>query len=420
MMKNYFILSALVSVMGFSYVTDAVYADDAAVLPQGRWRVRLVTAYTESSNKLDSNGDPQPFGAAFSKKLDAKFLNLLSPEAAKGFKAMAAQMGLGENAALATLETEVDSFVVTNAFCAEYGLSDRLSVGAVLPVMYGNVKVRADSQSDAAFDQALNAMNKQMAQLPENHPGKKSLQQLMALRAQVTTAGLNQVLKQKYQYSDGLQSWSSMGLGDLELGGKYNYFRSEVLLSTLKAGVRLPTGRENDPNALFDMGFGDGQVDIGAYNYIDYHFLRNAYLTLETGYTAQLPNTSGYRIPLSEDITITDKFANVTRKLGDYWDVGLEANYSPFRAWTASSRYHFRQKFQDHYSGAGDFNSMLEADTSQILHEGQFQLEYTNLYEVRAGRASFPYAVAAFYQQPLGGKNVVDTRTTGLQLKAYF
>ena len=45
---------------------------------------------------------------------------------------------------------------------------------------------------------------------------------------------------------------------DLEIGGRWQYFRNETWKLAFTGGVRLPTGRKDDPENLGDVGFGTG------------------------------------------------------------------------------------------------------------------------------------------------------------------
>lgn len=394
----------------FSIIPET-YADDAAVLPQGRWRLRLATAYSQFTNQLNDSGISSSLGSTYSKSLDAKFLSLINKNSAALFKAVNAAPLNANISQAAELKTDVDSMFISNTLVAEYGLTDRLSIGVIVPIIHGEIKVKSTSTPDQNFERVTNNM-------PD--PNLKAAMSQMS--AATTTQGLNSLLTNQFQYSSGLKSWSSTGVGDVEIGAKYNYYNALPLKTTFKLGTRLPTGNEKDENVLVNAGFGDGQWDIGAYHYVDYQPLSNLYFTLETGYIAQLPNSGNYRIPLSADLPIGMAPTSLQRKLGDYWEAGLEGNLTLQKYWTISPKYRFKQKFSDSFSGgpAGVDLSLLENNTDELLHEGLIQLEYSNLPAVRAGQSRIPYGVTAFYRQPFAGKNVVDARTAGMMIKSYF
>ncbi len=390
-----------------------IWADDALTLPQGRWRVRWASTFTVSSNEYGSTGDIRSIGSTYSKSITGKLLSGLTPNASRFVQALnAMQPGFGDSLAIASLNAEVESEFWTNVFAAEYGVTDRLSLGVIMPLVHAEIEVRASSEPSQEF----NALMKRF----EGQPQMQA--QFNQVLAGTSVQGLNSILRSQFGYNAGLTSWNSTGIGDIEVGGKYNYFKDTEILATVKTGLRLPTGRTDDPDNLVDVGFGDGQFDLGVYNYVDYRPTAYLSFTHEVGYVAQLPDTNSYRVPVSAELPIGSPAIELDRRLGDYWETGLEANYTMFKLFTTSAKYRFKQKFKDSYDGVPTgFNAaLLTNNTNEILHEGQFQVEYSNLSRVRAGLESFPFAVAVLYRQPFHGENVSDSRTAGVQLKSYF
>ncbi|MDB5038512.1 MAG: hypothetical protein JWQ35_2040 [Bacteriovoracaceae bacterium] len=414
-MNRIFISSVFLLVS--TLIEISTFADDATVLPQGRFRVRLVSSYTDLDNKYGANGELAGLGSSFSRSLDGHLLYALTqkPELANAVRSLnAVSPGAGDallGEQIANLNTDIKTNFFVNQFVVEYGLTSRLSVGIIVPLIHADVEVNATSTPDSTFAQKTSAMS--------DADPRKAIR--LSMQNSMTMTSINRLLKDQFQYSNGMNSWSGTGVGDIEIGSKFNYYRDFPLRATLKSGVRLPTGRADDPNNLFDLGFGNETYDLAAYHYVDYDILSNVMLTWEMGYTYQLPNSGGYRIPISTDLPLSTSVAKLDRKLGDYWDAGFEMNVTPIKPLILSAKYHFRQKFQDSYTGSAGVNTAtLEADTSQILHEGNFQAEYTNLAAVRAGQDRVPYGVVLFYFLPFAGENVSDSRTAGLQLKTYF
>lgn len=394
------------------FCTIEARADDAQVLPKGRFRVRLNTAYTVAENQLSADGNAEGIGSSFTRTLDSRLLSALNPATAETVRRLnAASPGLGDLVA-ADLQTDVKSETISNVVALEYGITNRLSVGFILPIVHSEVSVNANAGPNDQLTARINA-------LKDGDPRKAILKQVAG---NLSTETFNNLLRQNYNYSDGFQDWSGTGLGDLELGAKYNYYRDDKIYSTLKGGLRLPTGREDDPNKLFDCAFGDGQTDLGLYHITDIQLSERIGTTFEVGYIVQLPDSANVRIPLSEEIPISPQAQELDRKLGDYYNAEAEANFMAFRGFTLAARYRFQQKFSDSYSSPapGVDVKLLEKNTAELSQTGILNAEYTNLADVRAGRSKLPYAVSVFYRQPLSGENIMDSRTGGMQLKTYF
>ncbi len=389
-------------------------ADDAKVLPQGRWRLRAVTSFSQAEGKYGDDQLTQSLGSPLSRPITANFLTKAG--IVKGLDEIAARKNLfkaGEgdqflNETIADLESSIRTEVYSLTLVAEYGLTSRLSVGLIVPMVHGKTEFEGRLTPSANYLAATEAL------APDS--SERFLRQSLA--SSLSLASFNQILQKQYGYNGALASWSGSGLGDIEMGAKYQYFRNTQWRATAKGGVRLPTGREDDPNELLDLAFGDGQIDMGFFSLVDHDVSQRLSFTWELGYTIQLPHSTEVRVPLSEDLPLGLAKTSTTHTPGDFWETALETHLSPLSRVTFSPRYRFKQKFSDSYTGAAA--ELLETGTSQLLHEGQATLEYSNLAAVRAGRERFPFSVSAFYRMNFAGRNVTDFRSTGLQLKAYF
>ncbi len=402
-------LLGLGMIFGLS-IHESAQGDDAQVLPQGRFRARLITAYTNAQNEYSAAGESTSLGATFTRKLDSKLLSAINPTTAETIKKLnAVSPGLGDEIA-ATVSTRVESEILSNVVCLEYGFTDRLSAGFILPIVHGEVRVASEASPDSSLEAKINSMS-------DLDPRKKALQQVAQ---NLSTQNFQNILTQGYGYQDGLRSWSGSGLGDLELGSKYQYYRDPQLQMTIKSGLRLPTGTVDNPDQLFDVGFGDGQMDLGAYHLVDYKITPAFGTTLEAGYVVQLADSSNVRLPISADLPVSNTKQKIDRDLGDYANLEGELNYKLWKALTLSARYRFYYKFADEYKAPGLSAALLEAGTQEMSHGTSLEAEYTNLTAVRAGREKFPYAVGVFFRMPFAGENIKDSRTTGLSLKAYF
>src|SRR3989338_7712992 len=210
-----------------------VLAETASILPDGRWRVRLITAYTQASNEYNDVGNSQALGQPFSIPLPARLLAGLNAEnKAKMQQLQSLLPQINDSFSFATLHTDIEASVLANYLVLEHGVTDHLSLGLILPILNGSVKVKANSETTPEFESLTQ-------QSPE--PLKA---ELMKIKASTSTTSLHQMLTNQLQYRDGLNSWSGTGIGDLELGAKYNYFRSMNWRMSTKGGLRLPTGRQ--------------------------------------------------------------------------------------------------------------------------------------------------------------------------------
>jgi hypothetical protein len=406
---NLLILVLLLSTLGF---LKELKADDAKVLPKNRWRVQLISSFSYADERFNSSGQSVSIGDAYSLSLTPAFVSMLRPQVKALSTALdSLQPGLSQEMKVTEINADIQSLVNANAVAAEYGVSDRLSVGFILPVVYGSVRVSTESQATPEFEGF-------MKKLPDAHPLKAALQQM---KSQLSIDGINQTITQDLGYQSGLKSWSGTGLGDLEVGAKYQYLNIHPFRMTVKTGFRAPTGRRDNPDLLFDLGFGDGQWDLAGYHYIDYVATSKLYLSWEAGYTVQLPHRATYRVPVFDGVALSPVKTKLDRNPGDIIENSLEANFNFTRLLSISPKYRHRYKFADSYSGATGINtSLLGANTKESLHEATMTLGFSNLPRVKSGESQWPMDAQIFYRQRIAGRNMSETMTGGLQLKAYF
>src|SRR5262249_29155846 len=152
------------------------------------------------------------------------------------------------------------------------------------------------------------------------------------------------------------ESWSSTGVGDIELLAKYQLLNQASWRFAVAGGVRLPTGRVDDPDNLTDLPFGDGQTDIITRFYLDYLGIPQLLLNLTLRYDIQLPDKQEKRIPDNVNRPITANKENVRRNLGDILEVELLGNYAFTKLLSAGVKYRFSAKVsQDSISGDRGF-----------------------------------------------------------------
>lgn len=401
-MKSLFLLLVAV-VCVLSFESDLV-ANDAKVLPETRWRLQIFTSYSSIENRFENNGAISRLGSRYSTELNRDVLTTLQPQHAEVFHSL-----LGENGSLGFLDISTNAELLTNIFTAEYGITKRLSIGVMIPLITARNKVHVHQTDSRAA-----------AQLSEQLP-PSAQNALKQIRQQLSVQSLERVLQNDFEYQGGFQDWSATGLGDIELGLKYQFVDRTRWRSAIKGGFRAPTGHTDRANELFDIGFGDGQWDIAAYHYLDYQAHPDLFFTLETGYTLQLPDRISKKIPLSEAIPISNQTENIAFNLGDKLETSLQLHFRPISATYMRTKYRYLIKFADSYSTNQSFASeILEQHTSQELHQLQAELGYSNLSAIRNKQATIPFEAAAFYHYPLAGKNTYQTQTLGLILKTYF
>src|SRR5690606_22186853 len=188
--------------------------------------------------------------------------------------------GIAEDESVGDIKADMKGRIDVFAPSFSYGVTDRLSVGFVVPFYYAQTNVALGFVPKAAAENFVGLLAKpEMGQTAKAHEAVDAIN------------GVTETLNQKLANSgySKLGYWSGNGLGDIQVKAKYQAFKNNRLRAATTFGFAAPTGRTDDPDILSDVGFGDGTWDIiagaGFDQLIGGPFFLNQYVM----YTAQLP-----------------------------------------------------------------------------------------------------------------------------------
>lgn len=366
----------------------SVFAENSLTLPAGRFRARIKPIYAfDFKTQLGNAGTEESLVSQFEKELDANLAEKISPQ-------VAFMMRKNGIATLGKFDPSltVSSFVFGSA--VEYGLTDELTVGAIIPFVAANTRFNVQFQKTpfVASTPTLNAINFEEK-----------------VKSLATANG--------YDYRE---NWENFGLGDIELGFKYRWLNNDWVTLATKAGVRLPTGKPDNPDQLIDVALGDGQTDLGATLLVDFKGLPSTLLTAMTKYTLQLPDRQLLRVPNDQEL-FTSKKENIYRNLGDRVDTSLTAEVALWKVFNINTTYAFFSKEKDRFqSNAGYYDKGLEKNTAQSKHTADVGIGFSTLPWFKEGSFSFPMDAGINVEIPLAGRNVANVRTVNLEYKLYF
>jgi hypothetical protein len=148
-----------------------------------------------------------------------------------------------------------------------------------------------------------------------------------------------------------VKTWSGQDIGDVEILGKYQFFKNKNWRLAAGAGVRLPTGVTDDPDSLVDIPTGDGQTDILLRFYADFIGIKNLCINGTFRYDIQLPDTQMTRVPDSVDQPLTTNREKVSRNLGDIYEFEFMGNYAFTSYLSGGLKYRYTYKSKDHVDG---------------------------------------------------------------------
>ena len=242
-----------------------------------------------------------------------------------------------------------------------------------------------------------------------------------------------------------IRDFSDNGIGDILLGVKYQYWRSEDVRLAASGGVRFPTGRQDDANDLVDMSWSSGAWGLLLRLQQDY-FLSNLWKERPTSaragianagdlilngtfrYEWVLPDHATLRVGPSDTLTTTQE--NLDRNLGDRFDFEFQAQYQMTSAFALSASYRYGFKLEDQFTSHRGLNTRpLSENTDSTEQVYVIRLTYSTLPLYRDGSFPFPLDVALSWRDRFAGSGpqsagspsqVLKTQYIGLYLRAIF
>jgi hypothetical protein len=282
----------------------------------------------------------------------------------------------------------------------EFGITNRIAVGAYVPLVRVNVR--------ESFPQDSLGANADTA-------GARRLDSLL------TDA--------TYAFDDAISTRRHLRYfaGDVELEAKYRMLESGMYALSGALVVRLPTGHQDSPNNLFDIATGDHQTDIELQVAQELTLLNRFWLNALVRVGRQQPGTRTRRVgPQSELLIPRGALATLSWDPGDYaridvapmfklskpFAIGFTAGYYT----QAGDRYTYRSS-QDSVTIATNLGtpvsaSVLDAGTAYRWTRLGFAMTYKGA-DVE-GSLSFEQTVTGSARVPVTSVYRIVMRTTRL------
>lgn len=331
----------------------------------------------------------------------------------------ALEPGLGERLAAANLYSDFSIRQQVMLFAFEYGVNDRLSIGARIPLVKRSARNR-------------------FSVTPVNNAGLISAE--MGALSTELSAGLQTIAKQSLDtafFENALftskgyeppRDFEKTQLGDLEMGAKYNFYRDDIFHSTALVGVGLPTGAKSDLRNVFDKGNSKEAFCYGLQLFQEAEMFRGFTLGGAAKMSFSLPDTRERAVPRDANDSMPSllpeagQVQSVKRNRGAQFETELSSGYrflsDKFGIWAA---YQYSEKAKDRYSGQGNLYYQGLADGSDWkLHAGEVGGEYSTIPAFRRGTFPVPMEVSLLYNKALRGINTSDASYLRMDVMVYF
>jgi hypothetical protein len=415
-MHSYRALTVL-SLLGVSLSAQA--QKSATVLPAKIFRVRAVgiTANPVVST-LNTNGDSQSLVSALERTLTTKEIAKSDPNLQALYDGLNQfESGLGDSLMTVDLLPAAQINARQAVFAVEYGVTSRLSLGVIVPSSQMSVKASFKAQ-----------VNTQTAMVAERTQGVAPLDAYVAQFAANTPTAQT--------FTDGVftangyktpQNFNYSGLGDVEIGAKYQYLSAETFRGTCLGGVRAPTAtHQADRTNILDRSTGDGQWDLALECANEWDALKTLTLGAASRYTLQLPNSQDQAVLKDgqsglPNLTDPTSVQNLRRDLGDTLDAELSAKVNVGPAWHVSGVGSLSLKTEDRYKGPAGFQiAELSKDTDSAEARFELGVGYSTIPAFAAKKFPVPMEVKLAYNTITSGYNTPRSAYSRMDLIVYF
>ena len=379
------------------------YGESAEVLPKGVFRGDVeYSYYLPIDEKYDPDGNEEDLAADFNANLNSNvFPDLSLVEAGFGMPAGSASLG---NSVI-DFEYKIDE-VDLKFF---YGITNKLSIGTKIPYYWltNDVNARIDNTNATVGKNPFVPGGVAPLSVPGTTP--------------FTTNDVQNLLGQAFGY-DRIETWSGNGIGDIEVGGRYQYLKTENWRLAFTGGVRLPTGEEDDPDSLVDVAFGSGAWALLFRSNNDYTAIKNVILNATLEYDLVLPDHETVRVLDDVNRSLTTNKENVDRDLGDIFRLKLSGAYAFYEGFGFYLFYSYAFQLKDKISGDQGFSyESLEDETDWTYHEYKVGLSYSTIPLFRKKKFPLPLRASIEYEDVFAGtNNFLKQQLFTLKLAVFF
>jgi len=404
--------------------TSGFAIESAQVLPKGVWNAVLTgNYYFPIKERFNPDGDAEDVAKYFNANLNSNVFPQLSAldQAFFGGTPGAATIGTSE----VSFEYEAQEAKLS----IQYGVTDRFTAGILIPYQWLKTNVKKVN---------LNTANATVGTNPGfGGPGPLGGVPLIPIAAggvPLTTADAQGLLGPGLTINGILvpgtglgykpiQTWEENGFGDIQLGGRYQYFSTEVWQLAFTGGIQLPTGKTDDPNNLIDLGFGTGCYALLFRLNNDYKGIKDLVLDATFKVDYYLPGKVEKRVTdVQHPLTTTANLEKVDITIGTTYEIDLGGTYGFAKGWNIAPVYVYSWRSKNKVSGSKGLNyGALEENTDWSYQQVMLDLTYSTIPLFREKKFFAPFTATLHYENVFDGKNYfLKQQAIGFVLTAYF
>lgn len=404
-------MKKLITLMAFTLSLTA-YGQAWKTLPKG---VRILGYRNVTTSKVKENYNQfrsgSPLGAQF--RIDAGTLNSLANNIV--IPGQDINSDAYNNFLVGEYKVDAEAQFNVQGLGFGYGLTNNVMFYA--QVAYYDAKVRTDIRRTKknTYSQTGEILHGGNGNLTDS-----TLADNMNNLPDVNEGVIQSAITNHYGYKP-IGDWYGKGYDDMETGIMAKVIDRGVWGLMLYPGVVLPTGYQDDPDILQDVGFGDGQFDF--FGEMATGYVVNDKLSFGTTlrYTYQAPTTKKLRIPDSRDFTLSPNKGSFDVKYGDRINWMLSSTFF-INDWVSfTPMYRFMYQMQSQYdSKFTNANEFLSYNSDKQEHQVQLTSTLSSIQPFLKKKFALPAQINMNLVKTVTGKNVPNVSRFELEIRMLF
>lgn len=297
-----------------------------------------------------------------------------------------------------------------------YGLTDKIMLYTEIAYYDANVNSRIKRTKGNNY--------KEIAQYLRNKGNStyndKQLTELIDRMVDVNENNIQSVITNYYGYKP-IGNWQGKGYDDMEAGVMIKAIDQGTWGLQVYPGVILPTGMQDDPNILQDVGFGDGQFDV--FGEVGTGYIVNDNLSFGTRfrYTYQTPTKKNLRVPTARDFELSSKKGEFDVKYGDKLNFMLNTTIAVNDWFSFSPVYRYLHQMKSEYdSSFAEANEFLSFNSDKQEHQAQLTASVSSIQPFLKKKFALPAQINFNVVQTVGGKNVPKVGRFEVEFRLIF
>lgn len=401
-----FFLLLMLALMG-TRLTHALTSSDA--LPKGVRAAALVYGFAPMvDSTFDAQGKLDYLVSPLNRSITFEELAEFEPDLQKLKNVIDTvyPSGIGNQLIQANLYADAEVFEQRYVPALLWGLSDRWSVGILVPV----VKRQIESSFKAVVINQGQDLKDLVGQIPE----------LSDAATQLANAELDtNTFVQKIFYDNGYKSpanFENSGLGDIELETRYLFYRSDPLNMSARLNLKIPTGSSTSDIAnLLDKPIGNGHYSLKAGLLQDFRPFGPRWIFSSAAFLAYnfasdeiraVRRSSDQLLPNLNDPYQVESLRK-RRGMDLSTDMAISRSFFDGVVWVAGS-YQYFYHGKDRFEGSRNLlYSDLSKNTQTSEHGVEASIEFSSIQLFLKEEFPLPGKMVFAWYQPLQGKNAL-------------